>query len=170
MKIKRFSQINEKMSKDVEDYLDNFGSSIDTPNIIDWVKKYSPLEEYKNIEKISKDKNLKDVKKYTDLSNLIENKQKELEKQFDLLLKIRPSAENEILYSLQEDLLKNNFNEFYKNFLQYYVEEIEDDYVDDNLSEEDSMLVDVHPDIVKKYRDLILERIPLVKNANKYNL
>ena len=166
MKIKRFNRLNESLSTDhwveIKNYIDFFGESLDDgiDGIIDWIKDSATdtkLEEYKNMNSLDfcEKKNLPKYKEFLYFDGLIRDlkeKINQLEQEkidnvdhYELI--------NELLYKFQEDLLDRDFDNFYYNFLEYY-------------SDNKEKYKDIHPDILKKYKDIIDARI----DAKKYNL
>ena len=74
--------------------------------------------------------------------------------------KLKIEAGAELLYNFQEDLFNRDFNSFYKFFIEDGVEESNGD-IEDILR-----FSEIHPKILKKYRDKIIIGI----SANKYNI
>lgn len=107
----------------------------------------------KNLEKIAKEKqlsNLSDyIKKWIEINNLL----KKIDKLRKGLNYLYTDAINETLYSIQEDILNNDFELFYKTWIEGY----EDGY-------------NIHPEIYDKYKDEIEEKIKIIKSVGKYNL
>jgi len=187
MKIKKFNQINENYSKYLD--TDSFGTLTDigkSPNlstetndyIYEWGQNDAPLDNIetyirktdldynkKTIVEISKIKNLKKLQQYIkdiyevdDLIDTLEKKRNEASISYT-------EGINELLYTFQEDLMNNNFRNFYELFIDGYDEDI--DWNDEEAIENS---FEVHPDLYKKYKYEIKNSIQALKNMNKYNL
>ena len=184
MKIQKF---NERVSTEVENFLDILNGEVDH-SILDWISSISRntiLKEYSNIFydddniytktelnkkiKLANDKNFKYYKKYLETGieiNNLYNQAEKLKKQNEKLLN---DVNSEVVYKFQEELIQKDINEFYIFFLKDLIEESSiNNY-------EYEILNDIHPNIYKKYKNII-NNIPevkdwnLKKNSAKYNL
>lgn len=173
MKIQRFNEnidfdyestnvkFSKKLSYEVNEYIDNFDSSVDF-TIMDWYDtiiselKQKPIfaSDKKSIE-FAKSKNLKSLEKYLTIDSEIDKLDKKIET-LEISKKIYyTEGSSELLYWFQEDLLKNNKNIFIKLFME-----------ENNNMESVENFSDIHPDIIKKYK----KDIELILNSKKYNL
>jgi len=167
MKIERFNSINENLASDVKQFAEDFTGNTDS-GIIDWISvvgNETKLSEYKNFTdkkalNFAKSRNLKKVLEYLPIDKEIEKKEKELEQLNTKKEKLKIEAGAELLYNFQEDLFNRDFNSFYKFFIEDGVEESNGD-IEDILR-----FSEIHPKILKKYRDKIIIGI----SANKYNI
>lgn len=193
MKIKKFYQINEKyakywdtdnngnqmeivklpnFSKDVNEHIHELYSSLDSLPF-DWIetllKKTNLSYKNKEINEIANIKKLDKLKKYTkditEIDNLI-----------DKLYKKRKKTNisytegfNELYYTFQKDLLENDFYNFYNFFINEYDEEVDWD-IDDINDKQYDYNFEIHPELYKENKDLIINNVRVIKNSNKYNL
>lgn len=175
MKINRFDKdmILERVSPKIREFIFEFTDDIGE-NILDWIENVSKdnlsLPEYKLLKNktailFAEKYNFINLKEYYMTVNKIEQLQKEIEK-LEKSIESNPSdvkylgeiyvkAAYELSYKFQEDLILNNFDKFKTLILNE-----SDDPLDEGL------LLDVHPDILKKYENEIMSRV----NAKKYNL
>jgi len=161
MKIDRFNEssvLSPHLSKKVNDFIDDFNGSIDN-DIFDWIDTVSDitkLDEYKNftysndnVVKLANDKGLKKLKEYAYINSEIIKLESKLQLLNDKLSFLHVDAASETLYKFQEDLINNDFDGFYKVFL-----------------DDDNGLSDVHPEILDKYE----KEIKIKMDSKKYNI
>jgi len=175
MKIERFNEVftyheekwrrSKNLPKKVFDFIESLDGSVDY-NIQTWISyiaKATNHKEYKNLlmspfldETINflEEKQLKIYKEFIDCEYKEERLQRELEEIQKKRIALYPEAASEIVYKFQEDLIENDFDSFYKFFIE---EENPQDLKNNN---------DIHPVILKKYYDEIKIKI----EALKYNL
>lgn len=157
MKIERFKQINEKLTPEIEEFITNFDGSCDE-GAIDWIMYISTetkVPEYQNVynKNFQESKKLKVAQKFLDAENERNRLCSELEKIENKIEKLKLEAASEVLYKFQEDLLKNDPDNFFKLFLE------DGEYTGEGYGES-------HPDIIKKYQ----KELDILLSAKKYNL
>lgn len=172
MKIKRFNSINENLTNNIKEFIEEFANSTDN-GIIDWIDEVAnstKLNDYKNFMSSTKTAlkfaSSKNFKKFTELLLIdkeIENKEKEIEKLNLKKENLSIAASDELLYKFQEDLLIIDFDKFYEFFMKNAIE----DYSGlDWEIEKILQYSEIHPRILKKYKNKII----LGMTINKYNI
>jgi len=168
MKIKKFEQINEAMSSEIKEFIQNFQDSTDS-GIIDWIEYVAPKNsEYKSLDIVfANGHGLKKLSEFIKIEQDIQILEKDMEKLQAKKEKLEIEASNETLYKFQEYLLDNDFDRFKEFFMDssyWEDEDLGDKPVNPDL--EYLKKLDIHPTIVKKYGEKIL----LSLSAHKYNL
>lgn len=157
---------------EVEIFIDSFRGSVDH-SIADWISgicKETKLKEYKDCDienskkaiRFVQNKDLKYYRVYVEISNKIED----LNKQIDILTsnqdKIRDRADSELLLKFQEELLNKDPEKFYEFFINVS---------DDGEWLNDHSICDVHPDLINQYDEKeFFEQFEHIPAAKKYNL
>jgi len=188
MKVKKFNESfsmddegsNEmkkspRLSDKVNEFVIDFNESTDY-GIIDYIsdlsnKNLTILSEYKNLytEKrlmdFGREKKLKALEQYGEVQNEYSAVNKEiieLEKKVKKYIhkkqKLYTVASSQLLYKFQEDLFLKDFKGLYNIFIV------------DSIDNDDEILAEIHPDIVTKYGDLIIEQIQPLLSAKKFNI
>lgn len=183
MKIQRFNEAIEppenefqhssKLSKDVNEFLDEFDGSVDN-TIFDWVEivsnktklKYPKFtSSAKNSLNFANNKNLKFFRDYITEDIKISQLEKEIIKIKKKRDKLYTLASNEVLLKFQEELIEKDFDSFWTIF----VDEPNDHQVIDMNA--DKVYTDIHPDIFDKYKHIKkINDINIINNLKKYNL
>ena len=166
---------SSKLTNVVNDYIIDFNENTDS-GIINWIsemagKNVTKLSEYKNLYTEQKlidfgsDKNLKSLIQYgevnlecSDIINEIESLKRKIKKYVNKKQKTFTEASSQLMYKFQEDLFLKDFNGLYNLFIIYSVE--------DQLD----TLSDIHPDIVTKYGDKIIEIVKPIISSKKFNI
>lgn len=162
MKIQKF---NESLSPDIKEYVQDFIGSVDNdvPDWISFISSQTKLKEYKGSNKLSfaKIRDLKKLEEYLSIDSKISRLTKQIEKLEESKENLEIEASNELLYKYQEELLEKDFDSLFKLF-------IEDEMSESNDFEDEQQFpyTNLHPQIIKKYKDDILFKI----NAKRYNL
>jgi len=172
MKIERFSDINENLTTDVKKFIEDFTGNTDN-GIVDWIAAVVPdtklnaqykgsFNSIKKALEFARLNNFKKLEEYLLIDKEIANKEKEVEKLNKKKEILNLESGNEVMYKFQEDLLNiNDFNSFYKLFIEDSVENSPTNEIEDILN-----FSEIHPKILKKYKD----KIKIGIEANKYNL
>jgi hypothetical protein len=175
MKVKKFNEVygyedednsnieeSPNLSKRINNFIKELDSSVDDTifDYILYISHSTKLTEYQNITsmfqldenflKFANEKGLDKLKEYAQLDKEIFKKQKEIDDIKEEKKIIYAEASSQLLYKYQEELLEKDFDNFYEFFIKDS-EKIQDD---------------IHPDILKKYKD----QIKLKLDARKYNL
>ena len=161
-----------KLSDDVNSFILTFNRNIDY-GIIDWIRMSSnktKLTEYKYLGNeqsfinFGKNKKLNSVEQYgeveseySDMINQIRILQKKLEKYVKRKEKLYTETSSQLLYKFQEDLYLTDFNNLYNIFIL------------DSIDNDDPLL-NIHPDIITKYGDSIIENILPIISSKKINI
>lgn len=162
MKIQKF---NESLNPDIKEYVQDFISCVDNdvPDWISFISSQTKLKEYKGSNKLSfaKIRDLKKLEEYLSIDSKISRLTKQIEKLEESKEDLEIEASNELLYKYQEELLEKDFDSLFKLF-------IEDEMFESNDFEDEQQFpyTNLHPQIIKKYKDDILFKI----NAKRYNL
>ena len=170
MKIKRFDNINENLTTDVKQFITDFEANTDF-GIIDWIGNVADrtkLNDYKNFIDSSKktlifanSKNFKKLTEFILIEDEIAKKEKEVEKLNLKKSNLLIAASDELLYKFQEDLLNKDFNNFYDFFIKDSEEESGYTNIEDIIEH-----AEIHPKLLKKYRNNILLNI----TTHKFNI
>ena len=174
MKVKNFKDLQnwtdgpdkEELDSKVEEFVTNLRGCLDV-TIAEWVSHQSletSAEEYKNISHNAKKtsrldllnkKDMKKFKSFLELREKIEKLRTQLEKLENYEEGLSIDADSELLYKFQEDLL---LDEDYHSFYELFI--------DKESNEDEINLSDIHPDILKDYKD----EIETIIQSKKYNL
>lgn len=161
MKIQKF---NESLNPDIKEYVQDFISSVDNdvPDWISFISSQTKLKEYKGSNKLSfaKIRDLKKLEEYLSIDSKISRLTKQIEKLEESKQDLEIEASNELLYKYQEELLEKDFDSLFKLFIEDEMSEAND------FEDEQFPYTNLHPEIIKKYKDDILFKI----NAKRYNL
>lgn len=153
--------MNSKISKDAYRHIKDISYSINTTPL-DWIEdliKSTNLYKNYDLKKIANYNNLSELKKFIKERKEFINLQDKLEDLKNEISKSYVNGINELLYKFEEDLLKNDFENFYKLFIEGW-----------ENNEMKKIGYDIHPEIYKKYKKEIKNNIKLYKNTKKYNL
>jgi len=153
----------ESLSEEVLDYVSNITGTVDysIPYWIANISNQTKLKEYINAEEESfaKSKNFKKMEQYLSVGKEIDSLNKKIENLEIKKENLEFEAASEILYKFQEELIEKDFESFYELFMKEVVDDCEGE-------DEDFILSDIHPDIVKKY----LKDVKMHLDAKKYNI
>jgi len=175
MKIKKFNKATVNRDN-IEEFVDNLRGTLDD-EIIDWIpyiaKKTKLKNKYKKItKKFLKENNLKKSLQLLE----IRQQRYELEKQIKKLEKKEENlsiySDSELIYIFEEELLRTDIENFYLFFLKDTIEDFKFDkeHYPGDFENSEIIYEDVHPLILKKYKNEIDEIISIKINTNKYNL